>query len=58
MYYEHDHKAANRDDPCEEVLTRGDGSTYTCRASWTSVLHRPDQYRHWCAICEAGGDHD
>lgn len=58
MYYEHDHEAAERDLPCEALVTRRDGTSRKCGAEWTSVVHRPDQYRHWCSICEAGGDHD
>lgn len=27
-----------------------------CGADVNSVLHRPDQFRHWCGILEAGGD--
>jgi hypothetical protein len=27
-----------------------------CGASWTSALHPPDQFRHWCSALEAGAD--
>lgn len=27
-----------------------------CNRTWTSVVHPPDQFRHWCSILEAGGD--
>jgi hypothetical protein len=27
-----------------------------CGASWTSVLHPPDQFRHWCSALENGWD--
>jgi hypothetical protein len=31
-------------------------STRKCGASWTSAVHPPDQFRHWCSALEAGGD--
>lgn len=55
-YFDHEHTAERQSDPCEYVLTRKNGTTYKCGASWTSALHPPDQYRHWCAALEAGGD--
>ena len=27
-----------------------------CNREWYSVVHPPDQFRHWCSILEAGGD--
>lgn len=27
-----------------------------CNREWTSAVHPPDQFRHWCSILEAGGD--
>lgn len=27
-----------------------------CGNEWTSVVHPPDQFRHWCGVLEAGGD--
>lgn len=41
---------------CAHVMARKDGTTYKCGADWTSVLHPPDQFRHWCSALEAGGD--
>lgn len=65
----HYHEAASQNDPCQYPVLRypnreerAGGSTqkdfYPCNAPWASVLHPPNQYRHWCSICEAGGDHD
>ena len=55
-YWDHEHEADSRDDPCEAVLGRRDGSDYLCGRPWTSAVHPPDQYRHWCSVLEAGGD--
>jgi len=52
----HDHLAPEQHMRCQEVLTRRDGSTYICGLPWTSAVHPPDQYRHWCPALEAGGD--
>ena len=41
---------------CKYPMRRKNGSEYRCNASWTSVLHPPDQFRHWCSTLEAGGD--
>ncbi len=27
-----------------------------CGRSWTSVVHPPDQFRHWCSALENGWD--
>ena len=71
MYYEHDHTAKHQEDPCEFMVWRMPGQReielgvdpyarvwFKCGLGWTSVVHRPDQYRHWCNACEVGGDHD
>ena len=57
-YWHHEHEATRQEDPCEYLMARKDGTAYRCGASWSSALHPPQQYRHWCAICEMGGDHD
>lgn len=42
---------------CDEPReSREHQSFRLCGASWTSVLHPPNQFRHWCSILEAGGD--
>lgn len=57
-----DHEFASDTNPgtnegnCAKIMVRKDGSKYKCNASWTSVLHPPDQFRHWCSALEAGGD--
>jgi len=56
MYADHDHEAPTRDEPCQATLQRKDGTQYECKAPWYSVLHTPDQYRHWCSALEAGYD--
>lgn len=56
MYSDHEHLAPSKDAPCEEIMYRRDGTSYQCKAPWTSVLHPPDQYRHWCSALESGYD--
>ncbi len=67
FYFDHEHTAENQNNPCQYMMTNrspqydGAGNLlpmtqYVCNASWTSSLHPPDQYRHWCAALEAGGD--
>ena len=72
MYYDHEHEAPTQNAPCEYVtvsrlLTREElgydppasvypRTTRQCGASWDSALHPPNQYRHWCAVLEAGRD--
>jgi hypothetical protein len=41
---------------CIETMFRKDGTEYVCKQPFYSVLHPPDQFRHWCSILEAGGD--
>lgn len=41
---------------CAEIMFRRDGSEYKCNLPASSVLHPPDQFRHWCSTLEAGGD--
>jgi hypothetical protein len=63
-YWHHYHRAKNMSDPCEyQMLTKQDtlaldktGKPRLCGAPWSSSLHPPDQYRHWCAVLAAGGD--
>lgn len=63
-YWHHYHKAENMNDPCEyplvskqDTLTLDEtGGWRTCGQPWYSSQHPADQYRHWCAILEAGGD--
>ncbi len=67
MYSHHEHLAPGQHDPCQYLIRRGPnqaeratGETSVdyrpCNAAWSSVLHPPNQYRHWCAILESGGD--
>jgi len=60
MYSDHDFESdtspGTNEGRCTVEMTRKDGSTYICGASWTSVLHPPDQFRHWCSALEAGYD--
>lgn len=61
-YYRGDHDFDNGDGGktdtgrCVEPMHRHDGSEYTCNAPASSVLHPPDQFRHWCAALEEGRD--
>lgn len=55
FYSDHDH-LGDPADPCREVLTRKDGSSYVCGRPASSAVHPPDQYRHWCSALEAGAD--
>jgi hypothetical protein len=41
---------------CAHEMIRKDGTEYKCNARPSSVLHPPDQFRHWCSALEAGGD--
>ena len=54
FYSHHEHEGETRDSPCTYVYATRSG--HVCGASWDSALHPPDQYRHWCAALEAGGD--
>ena len=59
-FYSHDFDNGDggrtQDGKCVVEMRRRNGSTYKCGATWTSVLHPPDQFRHWCSALEAGGD--
>jgi len=64
-YWDHYHRGNSKNDPCEFPVIRGevwltdeDGKLMTCGRPWSSVVHPPDQYQHWCGILEAGGDCD
>lgn len=41
---------------CAETMLRRDGTTFTCGKRASSVLHPPDQFRHWCSALEDGYD--
>jgi hypothetical protein len=41
---------------CVVEMYRRDGTEYICNASASSVLHPPDQFRHWCSALEQGFD--
>ncbi len=56
FYSDHEHEAPNQTAPCEYEIPLSGGGTRVCGADWSSVLHPPDQYRHWCSALEAGGD--
>jgi hypothetical protein len=60
MYYDHDFDNGDggktNTGKCQELMFRRDGTEYTCNASWTSVVHPPDQFRHWCSALEQGYD--
>ena len=62
MYSDHEYissvtgDASSKEGHCIETMYRKDGTEYECGASWTSVLHPPDQFRHWCSALEAGYD--
>jgi hypothetical protein len=61
MFYS-DHEFVSDTEPgtsegkCAEVMFRKDGSEYVCGREWTSAVHPPDQFRHWCSALEAGYD--
>lgn len=61
-YYQGEHEFDNGDGGatsngrCIVEMWRKDGTQYQCGASSTSVLHPPDQFRHWCSALEAGYD--
>ena len=68
MYYDHEFEGEQYS-PCTYLVYKFDAeaqpdadgkkrSMQSCGAEWSSVVHPPDQFRHWCGICEAGGDHD
>lgn len=60
MYSDHDFVSGinpgTNEGKCAEIMFRKDGSQYKCNAEWFSVLHPPDQFRHWCGALEAGYD--
>lgn len=60
FYYDHDFDNGDggktSTGKCIMEMERKDGTTYICNRDWTSALHPPDQFRHWCSILEAGGD--
>ena len=62
MYSDHEYISSvtgdesSKEGTCAEEMTRKDGTTYICGNPWTSVLHPPDQFRHWCSALENGYD--
>lgn len=62
MYSDHEYISSVTGDEssmlgtCAQQMNRRDGTTYICGKSWTSVLHPPDQFRHWCSALENGYD--
>jgi len=59
-YWLHDFESntapGTKEGTCAVQMEKRDGSHYTCGSPWYSVLHRPDQFRHWCQDLEEGRD--
>jgi hypothetical protein len=58
-YYRGDHEFDNGDGGYSSVgkcAVEVDDEGRVCGKVWTSAVHPPDQFRHWCSALEAGAD--
>lgn len=60
MYYDHEFdngKDDTREGTCViEQWNKFKQEMVPCGLTWTSAVHPPDQFRHWCSALEAGYD--